>query len=437
MIKKIQIKNFKSIKNINLQLSELNIFCGENASGKTSIIHALLLAAQKTTCDYSVDGSILKIGELSELRNKNATGDIEIKVDCYNTKKDLIFTRNEDVTQNKSSKLIVQPDPSDYLPFEKKLFYLSSNRMGVMDTYAKGNYLFGTNGEAVIDFFYKHQEDFLSQEYMEKFKKAFPNSTISENSKFIEHIRFWMEYITGENISIDSIQYTNQYTLRFGENIRPINTGSGYSFLLPLIVVCLGAILVGEEHATVILENPEIYLHPEAQKKLTDFFVYCKTFIQLIVETHSEHLLKNILDKQQRQTKVFVIKKINSNTKSFPFTHKNFKTYPISYPEVIYTAFGIASPELHIQLYGMLHSRFLAQYPQNHYLKCFDGYLAGIPGVPIKTWINVNNGTQYDTLPTFIRNKIDHPEAKDANNKKYKFTESELKTSIDWMLTLL
>lgn len=437
MIKKIQIKNFKSIKNINIQLSKLNIFCGENASGKTSIIHALLLAAQKTTSDYSVDGSILKIGELNELRNKNATGDIEIKIECYNTKKDLIFTRNDDVTQNKSSKLIVQPDPSDYLTFEKKLFYLSSNRMGVMDTYSKGNYLFGTNGEAVIDFFYKHQEDFLGQEYMEKFKKAFPHSTISENSKFIEHVRFWMEYITGENISIDSIQYTNQYTLRFGENIRPINTGSGYSFLLPIIVVCLGAVLVGEEHATVVLENPEIYLHPEAQKKLSDFFAFCKTFIQLIVETHSEHLLKNILDKQERQTKVFVIKKINSNTKSFPFTHKNFKTYPISYPEVIYTAFGIASPELHIQLYGMLHSRFLTQHPTNPYLKCFDGYLAGIPGVPSKTWINVNKGTQYDTLPTFIRNKIDHPEAKDANNKKYKFTESELKTSIDWMLTLL
>jgi len=85
----------------------------------------------------------------------------------------------------------------------------------------------------------------------------------------------------------------------------------------------------------------------------------------------------------------------------------------------------------------MLHSRFLTQHPANPYLKCFDGYLAGIPGVPSKTWINVNKGTQYDTLPTFIRNKIDHPEAKDANNKKYKFTESELKTSIDWMLTLL
>lgn len=437
MINNLQIKNLKSIKNIKIQFSELNIFCGENACGKTSIIHAILMASQKTTSDYSADGAILKIGELNELRNANATGDIQIRIGCNNSVKEVTFKRNEDVSQNKSSELIVQPDPSDVLPFEKKLFYLSSNRMGVMDTYSKGNYLFGTNGEAVVDFFYKHQEDFLSGEYMGKFKKLFSNSNILENPKFIEHVRFWMEYITGEIIAIDSVQYTNQYTLRFGSNIRPVNTGSGYSFLLPIIIVCLGAILVGEEQATVVLENPEIYLHPEAQKKLSDFFVFCKSFVQLIVETHSEHLLKNILDKKQRKTKVFVVKKINNNTKCFSFTHKNFKTYPISYPEVIYTAFGITSPELHIQLYSMLHSRFVNQYPANTSVKCFDGYLTGIANVPCKTWINSNNGTQYNTLPTFIRNKIDHPEARDANNKKYTFTENELKTSIDWMLSQL
>ena len=32
-----------------------------------------------------------------------------------------------------------------------------------MDTYSKGNYLFGTIGEAVIDFFSKQQEELLNQ----------------------------------------------------------------------------------------------------------------------------------------------------------------------------------------------------------------------------------------------------------------------------------
>lgn len=437
MIKSIQIKNFKSIKNINLQFSNLNVFCGENASGKTSIIHALLIAAQKTKSDYTADGLIIKIGELSELKNNASVGDLQIKIKCKNTVKEVSFLRNDDISQNKSSKLIVEPDNSDILPFEKKLFYLSSNRTGVMDTYAKGNYLFGTNGEAVIDFFYKQQEEFLKQEYMEKFKKQHPSSSIAENPKFIEHVRFWMEYITSEDIAIDSIPYTNQYTLRFGANIRPINTGSGYSFLLPIIVVCLGSILVGEDYPTVILENPEIYLHPNAQKRLSDFFAFCKNFAQLIVETHSEHLLKNILDRRERGAKVFVVKKVNNNTKCYPFTHKNFKTYPISYPEVIYQAFGIASPELHIQLFGILNSNYNHQNGLNKNLKDFDTYLSGINGVPRKTWINTRHNTQYNALPTFIRNKIDHPDATDRNNQIYSYTEDELRLSIDWMLSQL
>lgn len=437
MIKSIQIKNFKSIKSINLQLSNLNVFCGENASGKTSIIHAMLIAAQKTKSDYTADGLIIKIGELSELKNNTAAGDLQIKINCSDVLKEVSFLRNDDLSQNKTSKLVVEPDPSDILPFEKKLFYLSSNRTGVMDTYSKGNYLFGTNGEAVIDFFYKQQEELLNQEYMEKFKKSYPSSAISENPKFIEHVRFWMEYITGEDIAIDSVPYTNQYTLRFGTNVRPINTGSGYSFLLPIIVVCLGSILVGEERPSVILENPEIYLHPSAQKRLSDFFAFCKHFIQLIVETHSEHLLKNILDRREKGTKVFVVKKVNDNTKCYSFTHKNFKTYPISYPEVIYQAFGITSAELHIQLYGMLHSRFIHQNNMNESLKSFDNHLNGFADVPRKIWINTRNNTQYNTLPSFIRNKIDHPEAKDSNNKPYSFTEAELKESIDWMFKKL
>ena len=163
----------------------------------------------------------------------------------------------------------------------------------------------------------------------------------------------------------------------------------------------------------------------------------CPQSATMALETHSEHLLKNILDRRERDTKILVVKKVGNDTKYYPFTHKNFKTYPISYSEVIYQAFGITSAELHIQLFGMLHSRFTHQNGMNESLKRFDDYLTGIANVPCKTWINTKNNTQYNTLPTYIRNKIDHPEAKDNNNNTYTFTEEELRTSIEWMLSQL
>jgi hypothetical protein len=51
-----------------------------------------------------------------------------------------------------------------------------------------------------------------------------------------------------------------------------------------------------EEGSTVILEQPEIHLHPLAQASLADVFVYVAEHrgIQVIVESHSEHLLMRL-----------------------------------------------------------------------------------------------------------------------------------------------
>jgi len=41
MITSLQIKNFRSLKHINLSLNSLNIFCGLNGSGKSNIIDSI------------------------------------------------------------------------------------------------------------------------------------------------------------------------------------------------------------------------------------------------------------------------------------------------------------------------------------------------------------------------------------------------------------
>jgi predicted ATPase len=47
------------------------------------------------------------------------------------------------------------------------------------------------------------------------------------------------------------------------------------------------------EGSTVILEQPEIHLHPLAQANLADVIIYAalRRKVQVIVESHSEHLL--------------------------------------------------------------------------------------------------------------------------------------------------
>lgn len=70
------------------------------------------------------------------------------------------------------------------------------------------------------------------------------------------------------------------------------DVGFGVSQILPAIVLCYYA----PEGSIIILEQPEIHLHPSVQAGLADVFIDAvKTRnIQIIFESHSEHLLKRL-----------------------------------------------------------------------------------------------------------------------------------------------
>ena len=67
------------------------------------------------------------------------------------------------------------------------------------------------------------------------------------------------------------------------------DVGFGVSQVLPVVTLLQYA----PEGSTVILEQPEIHLHPLAQAKLADAIIQAATHrkVQVILESHSEHLL--------------------------------------------------------------------------------------------------------------------------------------------------
>jgi predicted ATPase len=70
------------------------------------------------------------------------------------------------------------------------------------------------------------------------------------------------------------------------------DVGFGVSQLLPVLVLCYYV----PENAIIILEQPEIHLHPAVQANLADLFIdVIKTRnVQIILESHSEHLLRRL-----------------------------------------------------------------------------------------------------------------------------------------------
>jgi len=70
------------------------------------------------------------------------------------------------------------------------------------------------------------------------------------------------------------------------------DVGFGVSQILPVITLCYYA----PQDSTILLEQPEIHLHPSVQAGLADVMVDAmKTRgIQIILESHSEHLLRRL-----------------------------------------------------------------------------------------------------------------------------------------------
>ncbi|MGQ0665217.1 MAG: DUF3696 domain-containing protein [Pseudomonadota bacterium] len=70
------------------------------------------------------------------------------------------------------------------------------------------------------------------------------------------------------------------------------DVGVGVSQVLPVLIL----LYYVPEGSTVLLEQPEIHLHPLAQSKLADIFIEAVKVrrLQVIVESHSEHLLRRL-----------------------------------------------------------------------------------------------------------------------------------------------
>ncbi len=72
---------------------------------------------------------------------------------------------------------------------------------------------------------------------------------------------------------------------------RPIHVGFGLTQILPIVVAALSA----TNGDILLIENPEVHLHPAGQALMGSFLAeVAAAGVQVIVETHSDHVLNGI-----------------------------------------------------------------------------------------------------------------------------------------------
>lgn len=283
MIDRLIVHGLKSIDNIKINFKNLNLLVGVNSSGKSTIIQSLLLASQNILNNKpNLNGNLVSMGDFRELRNLNTNAKrIFINIKDDNGDVGLTFDDLE-------SSLINNKFFGTNIIFDKGLYYLSAARIGYMDTYEKNTkeiYKFGLQGEYCLSYFDKNIDKVLDEKLL-----------IDNISKTLEYnVNYWFDYIIDGRLNTEDIKQTDKLKAQFsgasGIKVRTKNTGSGLSYLISIIIICLSL----EENQTIIIENPEIHLHPKAQSRLTEFFIFIsKANRQLIIETHSDHFFNGL-----------------------------------------------------------------------------------------------------------------------------------------------
>lgn len=111
-----------------------------------------------------------------------------------------------------------------------------------------------------------------------------------------EAINDWLVYLGVANKMNTNDRGKVGHELKITTDIQDMeqdltHVGVGVSQILPILVMCF---LAGMGDS-IILEQPELHLHPKVQTRLADFFVSMNVLgKQCILETHSEYLINRL-----------------------------------------------------------------------------------------------------------------------------------------------
>ncbi|MCG8352986.1 MAG: DUF3696 domain-containing protein [Chloroflexales bacterium] len=306
MITRLQIQNFKCFRDQEFPLRPLTLLAGANASGKSSAIQALLLLRQSHLAGVLLRGELLLNGPLASVGtaldalNEQSLEDIISFVLTYDDERQDTFAFAYERGAGDSYRLQSNNDiryRRTYSPFDLKFNYLNAERVGPRLLYPMSEMRhdsidLGVQGEHTAYQLARH-----GQERLRNQRLIYQNRATGEiQTSLLYQTRYWMRQIIDDiDINVEQVTAADQVRvmLRIGtsEYVRPTNIGFGIIYSLPIIV----AALIAPKGGLLIVENPEAHLHPASQSRIGQFLAQvAATGMQVIIETHSDHVLNGI-----------------------------------------------------------------------------------------------------------------------------------------------
>lgn len=302
MINNIDVRNFKSIKKVSVELSALNIVAGANGSGKSTLLQTILLLKQSDSENRSgmvhLNGPFVQLGDVQAVHHKWASSeDLTIEYSFSDGSQKVIH--KEVSTSSDAETLPILRGPKSSFTSDS-IRYLSANRVVPADIYMYSSDRnrrrdIGVNGEFAVAY--------LSQ----NLKKPIPIQALDHadsgafgiRGTFEANVNAWMQGIS-HDVTIDAVKLegmsASRLTYGYGSEdalsgVSSFNVGFGITYALPVIVMVLSA----KPGDILLIENPEAHVHPKGQVLLGHFLALAAASgLQIIVETHSDHIFNGM-----------------------------------------------------------------------------------------------------------------------------------------------
>ena len=324
MLERIDLRHFKCFEVLKLPLRTLTLLSGVNASGKSSVLQALVLLHQtmrehEWSSRLMLNGSTISLGTVADVIDQvhgQHTCWISLLDDATEHGWELTGDRAEmslsvarvragDVEEDQPQ-VLRRLLPSAFVTDLSEtgvtwassltgrltgLTYLTAERLGPRETYPLQDpqhaSVVGPRGEYAVSMLYWHSDS----------RVADGLAIAGVPPTLRRQIEARMSaFFPGCELTVQKVPQTDAVTLglRTSRSVdfqRPIHVGFGLTQVLPIVVAALSA----QRDDLLLIENPEVHLHPAGQATMGEFLAaVAADGIQILIETHSDHVLNGI-----------------------------------------------------------------------------------------------------------------------------------------------
>ena len=318
MLTRLDLRFFKCFERLRLPLAPLTLLTGLNASGKSSVLQALVLLHQtmrehEWTTRLALNGAGVRLGTMPDVVDEvfgRRSFEIALMDDedtCGWTfegdRRDMsmavqqVSVSGRTIEAPQSLRYLLPSDAESATPAAalarrlRDLTYITAERVGPQEAYALEDphvvNVVGPRGEHAMSVLHWGRDEPVSADL------ALPGAPASRFRQVEQRMR---TLFPGCTLELQQAPRANAVTLglRTSDDTGfhlPAHTGFGLTQCLPIVIAALSA----SRGDILLVENPEIHLHPAGQVLMGQFMAdVARAGMQVLVETHSDHVLNGI-----------------------------------------------------------------------------------------------------------------------------------------------